>query len=47
MCFWAVRELGLVGTVAGRQMGLVQSAVSKAVERGAELAAEYDFRIED
>jgi len=47
VCFWAVRELGLVGTAVGRQMGLVQSAVSKAVERGAELAATHDFRIED
>ena len=47
VCFWAVRELGLVGTAVGRQMGLVQSAVSKAVERGAELAAAHDFRIED
>ena len=47
VCFWAVRELGLVGTAVGRQMGLLQSAVSKAVERGAELAAAHDFRIED
>jgi len=46
VCFWALRELGLVGTEVGRQMGLVQSAVSKAVERGAELAAAHDFRIE-
>lgn len=44
MCFWAVRELGLAGTVVGREIGLVQSAVSKAVERGAELAAEHDGR---
>jgi putative transposase len=47
VCFWAVRELGLAGTVVGKRMGLVQSAVSKAVERGAELAVRHDFFIED
>jgi hypothetical protein len=47
VCFWAVRELGLAGTVVGKPMGLVQSAVSKAVGRGAELAVRHDFIIED
>jgi hypothetical protein len=47
VCFCAVRELGLPGTVVGQRMGIVQSAVSKAVERGAGLAAEHHFSIED
>jgi hypothetical protein len=47
LCFWAVTELGLAGTVVGKRLGVVQSAVSKAVERGAKLAAQHDFSIED
>jgi hypothetical protein len=47
VCFWAVTELGLPGTLVGKEMGIVQSAVSKAVERGADLAAEHHFSIED
>jgi putative transposase len=46
LCFWAVTELGLAGTVVGKRLGVVQSAVSKAVERGAKMAAEHDFSIE-
>ncbi|MBW1817465.1 MAG: hypothetical protein JRJ60_09915 [Deltaproteobacteria bacterium] len=47
VCFWAVTELGLPGTVVGKRLGIVQSAVSKAVERGAGLASEHHFSIED
>lgn len=47
LCFWAVSELGLSGTVVGNRLKLVQSAVSKAVDRGAKVAAEYGFSIED
>ncbi|MBW1788594.1 MAG: hypothetical protein JRK53_18560 [Deltaproteobacteria bacterium] len=43
----AVTELGLPGTVVGKRLGIVQSAVSKAVERGAGLASEHHFSIED
>ncbi|MDZ7698424.1 MAG: transposase [Deltaproteobacteria bacterium] len=46
LCFWAVTELGLASTVVGKRLGVVQSAVSKAVERGANVAAEHDFSIE-
>jgi len=42
-----VQSRNLVGFWAVRELGLLQSAVSKAVERGTELAAAHDFRIED
>ena len=47
VCFWAVRELGLSGTEVSKRLGIVQSAVSKAVERGADLAADHHLNIED
>jgi REP element-mobilizing transposase RayT len=47
VCYWAVTELGLAGTAVGRRLGLVQSAVSKAVGRGATVAARHNFRLED
>ena len=47
VCFWAVTELGLSGTEVGKRLGIVQSAVSKAVERGANLAADHHLSIED
>ena len=47
VCFWAVTELGLSGTEVGTRLGIVQSAVSKAVERGANLAADHHLSIED
>ena len=47
VCFWAVRELGLSGTEVGKRLGIVQSAVSKAVERGAGLAVDHHLNIED
>jgi hypothetical protein len=40
LCYWAVRELGLAGTVVGRQLGLTQSAVSRSVARGERLVLE-------
>ncbi|MBW1816717.1 MAG: hypothetical protein JRJ60_06100 [Deltaproteobacteria bacterium] len=46
VCFRAVTELGLPGTVVGKRLGIVQSAVSKAVERGARLAADQKLSIE-
>jgi REP element-mobilizing transposase RayT len=47
VCYWAVTELGLAGTAVGKRLGLVQSAVSKAVERGAKVAVQHAFSIED
>ena len=34
VCYWAVKELGMTGTEAGKLLGLTQPAVSKAVQRG-------------
>jgi REP element-mobilizing transposase RayT len=44
--FWAVRKLGMRGTDVGRQLGLTQSAVSRAVRRGEQQAIDNDFRFE-
>ena len=40
LCYWAVRELGLPGTVVATKLGLTQPAVSRAVLRGERLAKE-------
>ena len=47
VCYWAVTELGLAGTTVGKRLGLIQSAVSKAVERDANVASQHAFSIED
>jgi putative transposase len=46
VCYWGVTELGRAGTAVGRRLGMVQSAVSKAVARGATVAARHDFRFQ-
>jgi hypothetical protein len=38
LCYWAVRELGLPGTIVAAKLGLTQSAVSRSVARGERLA---------
>jgi hypothetical protein len=38
--YWAVRELGMNGALVGRKIGLSQSAVSRAVQRGEQLSAD-------
>ncbi len=45
VCYWAVVELGLVGTSVAKLLGMSQSAVSKAVQRGQKLAAEKGYTI--
>ena len=40
LCYWAVRELGLPGTVVAAKLGLTQPAVSRSVVRGERLAKE-------
>jgi hypothetical protein len=44
--FWAVKELGMNGTAVGRKIGLSQSAVSRAVQRGEQLSEEMAVSIE-
>ena len=46
VCYWAITGLGITAADVGKRLGVVQSAVSKAVERGAELAADQELSIE-
>lgn len=40
LCYWAVRELGLPGTLVAGKIGLTQSAISRSVARGERLVRE-------
>lgn len=44
--FWAVKELGMNGTTVGRKIGLCQSAVCRAVQRGEQLSEELAVSME-
>lgn len=46
VAYWAVRELGMNGTLVGRKIGLSQSAVSRAVQRGEQLSEELSIPFE-
>ncbi len=43
-CFWAVRELGEKATAIAEKLSLTQPAISRAVQRGKELAEKYNYR---
>jgi putative transposase len=45
LSYWAVRELGISGTAVGKRLGLSQSAVSKAVQRGERLVSERNLSL--
>ena len=45
VCHWAVNELALNGTTVGHRLGLTQSAVSRAVQRGRKLSAEMGYEL--
>lgn len=45
LCFWAVRELGMTASTVGRKIGLTQSAVSRAVQRGEALSIEMKIAL--
>jgi hypothetical protein len=45
VCYWAVIELGLVGTSVAKMLGMSQPAVSKAVQRGGRLAADKGYTL--
>ena len=34
VCYWSVKELGMNGTVVARLLDVIQSSVSRAVQRG-------------
>jgi len=44
-CDWAVRELGLTTVEVSRRLGITQSAVTKTVNRGEELAKDEGFQM--
>ncbi len=45
--YWAVRYLGMSGTEVGRQLGIGQPAVSRAVKRGRLLVLEKGWKLEE
>jgi chromosomal replication initiation ATPase DnaA len=47
LSYWAVRELGMPGTAVGERLGLSQSAVSRAVQRGERLISEGHLSLRD
>ena len=47
LAYWAVRELGISGTKVGKRLGLSQSAVSRAVQRGEQLVSEHRLSLYD
>ncbi len=47
LSYWAVRELGISGTAVGEKLGLSQSAVSRAVQRGERLVSERHLSLRD
>ena len=44
--YWAVRYLQMSGTEVGKRLGIGQSAVSRAVKRGQQLAREMGWTLE-
>ena len=45
LCFWAVPKLGLTATELARRLGMTQSAVSNAVNRGEQIAKEGNYTL--
>jgi len=46
VCYWAVKELGMNGTEIGKRLGMIQSAVSRAVQRGERFVLKNQYRLE-
>ena len=47
LCYWAVRELGMSNTGAGKRLGITQPGVCRAVRRGEEFAVGENFEFPD
>ena len=45
VCYWAIKELGMAGTAVGELLGLGQSSVSRAAERGSKIAADNQWTL--
>ena len=46
VCYWAVNELGINGTVVARFLGIIQSSVSRAVRCGEILTLDNGYSLE-
>ena len=46
VCYWSVKELGMNGTTVAKLLGITQSSVSRAVERGERLALDNQYDLE-
>jgi len=46
LCYWSVKELGMNGTAVAKLLGMVQSSVSRAVQRGEELALDNQYNLQ-
>jgi len=46
LAYWAVRELGITVTSVGQQLGLSQSATSRAVQRGEQIVAQRGLSLQ-
>lgn len=47
VCYWAVKELGMNGTEVATLLGITQTGVSKAMQRGEKLALDNQLRLID
>ena len=45
VCYWAVKELNMKTTAVAKLLGITQSAVTKAVQRGKKLASENNLEL--
>ena len=45
LCYWGVRELGITSAEVAHKLGICPSAVTKATQRGEELAAENHYSL--
>ena len=46
VCYWAVKQLGMNGTVVARLLGIIQSSVSRAVRHGERLVLDKGNSLE-
>jgi putative transposase len=47
VCYWAVKELGMNGTAVAKLLGIIQSPVSRAVQRGEKFALDNQYNLEE
>lgn len=47
VCYWSVKELGMNGTAVARLSGIIQSSVSRAVQRGEKFALDNQYNLEE